>query len=185
MSEANGLAPTMEKAVVSWHHGCLVHGNAPERMNWDGRIQVSRSMNPPGPPRGQLAFSALPVLQLVFPLDGSGREVQTFRVRWFDGAERFMCYCAACGDLAFGDQDDLTGWALTGCRKCGMSATTVGDAGPCLEWHTFGGCLRCPCHETVIDPAPVRQDAGPAARPAPPAGPATTEQGPGSGDRHG
>jgi len=180
MGTGNGLAPEAEKAVVRWVGGTLVHGGPQVDLRSDVEVRVSRDLVGMGVVSAFMLVRLSPLRMLVERLDGRSVEVQTFRYRCAAGDERYLCFCATCGDLMVGDLDDLKDAVHLGCRKCGIEVAAVGVDGPCPEWHTFGSCLRCPAPVAPPMPDGPRGNAGPQSGPAPHAGPAATEQGPGS-----
>lgn len=173
MGDVPQLAPEVESRFFHWKHGTLVLGSSLLDVSADVALVVRRDLRLGGVASGVLRMPMNPVRVVVCLSDGREVEVQTFRYRDFDGAERMLTMCACCGDVARCDLDDLRSWAREGCRKCGMEITAIPFLGTCCNWHTFGSCLSCRGGGGVEMPlgglADARAQSGPTNNAGPPA----------------
>lgn len=177
MGEQPQLAPEVESRFFHWKQGTLVLGCQVLDVLADVAIVIRTDLRLGGRSSGVLRMAMNPVVEGVQGPGGAIVQVQTFRYRDFDGAERMLTMCACCGDVARCDREDLAEFVRTGCRKCGMEVSAVGFLGPCCNWHTFGSCLKCKGGGDVEMPLGGLVNARAQSGPAHNAGPSATEQG--------
>ena len=148
MGNGVGVLNATERGVVAWVEGQKLVGEMPAGMVPDLLITRTRDHGSKFGGSGRLTIPLDPHVVRVRCSDGIEREVQTFRC-WSAGhEERRLMVCGICGDICFGDLEDVEAAAVEGCRRCGAGLHHA----ECITPYTFGACFRCP--DCVAPPMP-------------------------------